>query len=43
MLSRLMLLEVREMLERHWSVYDIAHKMHVDPAVIAAAVQQLQG
>lgn len=43
MLSRLMLQEVREMLERHWSITDIAHRMHLDPALIAQAVQQLQG
>lgn len=43
MLSRLTLLEIREMLERHWTASDIAHKMHLDLAVIQQAIQQLAG
>lgn len=29
---------VREMLERHWDVYEIASKMKMDPATIQAII-----
>lgn len=29
---------VREMLERHWDVYEIAAKMKMDPATIQALI-----
>ena len=30
MVTRYMIGEVREMLERHWTASDIAHKLHLD-------------
>lgn len=34
MVTRYMVGEVREMLERHWTASDIAHKLHLDLAVV---------
>lgn len=34
MVTRYMVQEVREMLERHWSASDIAHKMHLDVQLV---------
>lgn len=36
MFSRQLIAAVREMAERHWSAYDIAAKMKMDPATIQA-------
>lgn len=32
---------VKEMLERHWSVQEIAVKLHVDPTVVAEIARQI--
>lgn len=32
---------VKEMLERHWSVQEIAVKLHIDPIVVAEIVRQI--
>jgi DNA-binding MarR family transcriptional regulator len=29
---------IREMLERHWDVYEIAAKLRLDPAYVQAAI-----
>ena len=34
MVTRYIVQEVREMLERHWTASDIAHKMHLDIALV---------
>ena len=38
MFNRELVAAVREMMERHWDVYQIAAKMRLDPATIQAIV-----
>ena len=37
-MNRQLVAAVREMLERHWDVYEIASKMRMDPVTIQAVV-----
>jgi len=34
---------VKEMLERHCDVYDIAHKMHLPPDTVQTVIDIIQG
>lgn len=38
MVTRYMVQEVREMLERHWSAADIAHKLHLDVQLVTSII-----
>ena len=31
---------IREMLERHWDVYEIASKMKIDPILVQSIIDQ---
>ena len=35
-----LVLAVREMLERHWDVYEIASKMKIDPVLVQSLIDQ---
>lgn len=37
-MNRQVVAAVREMMERHWDVYEIASKMRMDPATIQAVI-----
>lgn len=37
-LAKDLLLQVREMLERHWDVYTIAARLKLDPYIVQAAI-----
>ena len=37
--SRDLILAVREMLERHWSIYEIAARMNLDPDDVQTIVE----
>ena len=39
--SRHLVAAVREMMERHWDVYQIASKMRLDPATIQAVIDTI--
>lgn len=41
MFSRQLIGAVREMLERHWNVYEISAKMKIDPATIQAIIDTI--
>ena len=41
MLNKLVLREIRSMLERHWTVREIAHKLCIREAEVALAVRAL--
>lgn len=41
MLNRLVVLEVRAMLERHWTELEIAHKLCISQAEVHAIIQLL--
>ena len=36
-----MVLAVREMLERHWDVYNMASKLKMDPATVQAIIDMI--
>lgn len=36
--ARDMILQIREMLERHWDVYTIASRLKLDPYIVQAAI-----
>lgn len=38
MFNREVILAVKEMMERHWDVYQIAARMRMDPATIQAII-----
>lgn len=38
MFSRDMILQVKEMLERHWDTYTIAHRLKLDPYMVQQVI-----
>ena len=41
MLKHDLILQVREMLERHWDVYQIASRMKLDPAYVQILIDTI--
>lgn len=39
--TRDMVLQVKEMLERHWSTADIAHRLKMDPYVVQSIIDAI--
>lgn len=40
--SRDLILQVRELLERHLDTFEIAHRLHLDPSDIVAVVELIK-
>jgi hypothetical protein len=41
--SRDLIMQVRELLERTHDIYDIAHRLHIDPYTVQAIVDFING